>query len=32
MLNAAAFTYVAGVISSLLSLLRLVIMMNNERD
>ena len=32
MLKAAAFTYVAGVLNSLLQLLRLIIMLNDRRD
>lgn len=32
MLNAAAFTYVASIISTLLSILRLIIMANRDRD
>ena len=32
MLNAAAFTYIASVISTLLSILRLIIMANRDRD
>ncbi len=32
MLFAAALTYVAGLVSTILNILRLVIMMNNERD
>jgi len=32
MLNAAAMTYVAGVLSSALEILRLILIFNNRRD